>query len=292
MGLAAAIGVSAVAGIAGSVIQGGAAKDAANTQVQGEQAAAAVQEDMYNKTAANLAPYNTAGQSATTALSSTAPYQAPAPYVAPTAYNPGTFSFQPTMAQLTATPGYQWALGQGLESTQNSFAARGLGSSGAALKGAANFSTGLASQTYQNMFTNALGSYQANTTAGQNAYNTNVQAQQNAYNTNLQAGQFGYNANVSRLQNIANLGENAAAMTGQAATTTAGNIGATYVGAANAAAGGTIGAANAAASGLGSIGSALTTNAFLQNYNPVATAGGSLGAQIGYGGGEDMAAYY
>jgi hypothetical protein len=43
-----------------------------------------------------------------------------------------------TAASLASTPGYQFTLGQGLKSTQNSFAAQGLGSSGAALKGAAS----------------------------------------------------------------------------------------------------------------------------------------------------------
>jgi hypothetical protein len=56
--------------------------------------------------------------------------------------------FQPTQAQLDNTPGYQFALNQGLESTQNGFAARGLGISGAAMKGAAAYATGLAQQTY------------------------------------------------------------------------------------------------------------------------------------------------
>ncbi len=51
---------------------------------------------------------------------------------------------------LEGLPGYQFTLGQGLKSTQNSAAARGLGSSGAALKGAANYATGLANSQYGN----------------------------------------------------------------------------------------------------------------------------------------------
>src|SRR5215831_15810880 len=57
-----------------------------------------------------------------------------------------------TLAQLEATPGYQFILDQGLKSTQNAVAARGLGVSGAAIKGAANYATGLAQNTYQNIF--------------------------------------------------------------------------------------------------------------------------------------------
>jgi len=61
-----------------------------------------------------------------------------------------------TAATLASTPGYQFTLGQGLKSTQNSFAAQGLGSSGAALKGAASYSTGLAQNTYNQQFQNYL----------------------------------------------------------------------------------------------------------------------------------------
>jgi hypothetical protein len=59
-------------------------------------------------------------------------------------------------AFLEATPGYKFALSQGLKSVQNSAAARGLGTSGAALKGAAGFATGLADQTYQSNLLNPL----------------------------------------------------------------------------------------------------------------------------------------
>jgi hypothetical protein len=47
-------------------------------------------------------------------------------------------------------PGYQFTRDQGLKSTENSYASRGLGSSGGALKGAANYATGLASSQYGN----------------------------------------------------------------------------------------------------------------------------------------------
>jgi hypothetical protein len=62
-------------------------------------------------------------------------------------------------ATLEKTPGYQWALAQGEKSTQNALTARGLGgvgSSGASIKGAEDYAVGLASQTYQQQFANAL----------------------------------------------------------------------------------------------------------------------------------------
>lgn len=68
---------------------------------------------------------------------------------------------------LNNLPGYQFTLGQGLKSVQNSATARGLGVSGAALKGAANYSTGLANSQYGN-YVNQL---QTSANTGESAAN-------------------------------------------------------------------------------------------------------------------------
>jgi hypothetical protein len=79
-----------------------------------------------------------------------------APPPIPGAENPlGATPFDP-MATLAKTPGYQFALDQGLLATQNSYASKGLAKSGAALKGAANYSEGLASTTYQQQIDNYM----------------------------------------------------------------------------------------------------------------------------------------
>ncbi len=65
---------------------------------------------------------------------------------------------------LENTPGYQFALSQGLKSVQSGNIARGI--SGAALKGAAAYATGLADNTYQ---TNLLQPLQYLGTLGENA---------------------------------------------------------------------------------------------------------------------------
>lgn len=74
-------------------------------------------------------------------------------------------SFNPTNAPLTApftaatlptTPGYQFTLDQGLKATQNSYAALGEGTSGASMKGAIDYATGQASNTYNSQFANYL----------------------------------------------------------------------------------------------------------------------------------------
>jgi hypothetical protein len=221
-----AAGIMGATGLAGAAISGSAAKSAASQQASAEANAAAIQQQQFQETKAGLDPYNTTGQAAATKLQNTA-----------------AFNFNPTQAQLETTPGYQFNLSQGLKSTQNSYAAQGLGTSGAALKGAATFASGLADTTYQNQFSNALNSY---------------------------------NTNVGMLQNQANTGENAASGIGNYGTQTAQAIGQTAVGAANAGAAGTVGAANAIAGGLSSVGNAaMFGTLFNQNNNPLTTGGGS-----------------
>lgn len=118
-----------------------------------------------------------------------------------------------TQADLEATPGYKFTLAQGSKAVQNAAGARGLGASGAALKGAAEYATGLSDKTYNERFANAL----ANKT-------------------------FAYNA----LEGTAGLGANAAANQGNNATAAGGQIGSNIVGAGNAQAGASIAGANAA----------------------------------------------
>ena len=116
--VATAIIGSAVVG-AGASIAG--SQTAANAQTQASQNAINAQQQMFNVTQQNLSPYNTAGQGALTALQGlTGTNTGGNPLTAPL-----TAQFQPTQAQLAATPGYQFTLNQGLESTQNAYAAQG-----------------------------------------------------------------------------------------------------------------------------------------------------------------------
>jgi hypothetical protein len=66
---------------------------------------------------------------------------------------------------LAATPGYQFALNQGLNSTKNAASASGMALSGNTLEALDQYSTGLADTTYQQ----ALGNAQNAVTIGQNA---------------------------------------------------------------------------------------------------------------------------
>jgi hypothetical protein len=226
MGVAGAIAGAAVVG-AGATLVGSANSASAAKSAAAQQSAAATQasqatQAQYNQTRADLSPYQNVGVNALGTLESTLGLGGGGPNLLQQNGISG-LTFQPTQAQLEATPGYQFDLSQGLQSVQNSNAASGRGISGAAMKGAASYATGLANNT--------------------------LTTQQGIFQNNLQ--------NVlGPLSNLSNLGENAAAQVGQQGLTAAQNSGNYQVGAANAGAAGTIGAANAQNAGLSAAGGA------------------------------------
>lgn len=114
-------GLNALTGVAGAYLGSQAYKDAANTAND------------------RLNPYQQTGLDANNKLAGLA-----------------GLNGADMQSYLQSMPGYQFALTQGLKSVQNNAAARGLGESGAALKGAAQYATGLADQTYNNNFNNLL----------------------------------------------------------------------------------------------------------------------------------------
>lgn len=182
--VAAAVIGSGVIG-AGASIWG--ASKAADAQISAADKAAAIQQQQYGQTRTDLAPYREAGVNATDQLNKR--------------LTELTTPITMDQATLENTPGYQFNLRQGQRAVTNSAAARGLASSGAALKGAATFATGLADSTYQNQFNNA---------------NTN---QTNAY---------------TRLKGLIDIGENAGAQTGVLGEKAAYNTGAAVTAAGNA----------------------------------------------------------
>ena len=204
---AAIVGGAVIGGgatLASGIIGSNAAESAANTQAQAAQNAQQLQAQEFNQTQANLAPYVSAGVSAQNALSPLiGTNQGGNPLTAPL-----TAPFQPTMSQLAQTPGYQFTLNQGLMATQNSFAAQGLGTSGAALQGGVNYAEGLASNTYQNQFNNYLA--------------------ENAQTYNMLQGQVNTGENAAAQvgsQGIASTANQANALTSGAAATAAGTVG-------------------------------------------------------------------
>ena len=225
---------SAVGNLASGIIGSQAAVNAANTQANAQTSAAQAQLAMFNATQANLAPYMQLGAGALPALqgmTGTGPGGNPA-----TA--PLTAKFNPTMTSLAATPGYQFNLQQGELAAQNSYAAQGLGSSGAAEKGAINYASGLASTTYQQQFAN----YMAQNQQIYNMLGGEVSTGQNAA-TNIMSGGL-------QSQSQAN------ALTVGAASSTAAGI----IGSSNAVSNGLTGAATNAAAAYGLANASSTTN--------------------------------
>lgn len=140
-------GIGAVAS-AGASIYG--SSKAADAQQQAAQSGNALLQGQYNTNSTNLAPWMQGGaRSFDTVNMLTGNYAGGNPLTSPL-----TSPFNPTMQQLEQTPGYQFTLDQGLKGVQNSYAAKGLGSSGAAMKGAGDYASGLASNTYQQQFQN------------------------------------------------------------------------------------------------------------------------------------------
>lgn len=215
--VAAAVGIgTAVAGVAGSAMSSSAANSAANTQANAANNASQLQWQQFQQMQQNLQPYMQLGNSSIPGLQSQLGK-----------LGGMNFSFNPTEQQLEQTPGYQFTLQQGLKNTNNALAAKGLNLSGAQAKGIANYTTGLADQTYQQQYQNALQNFQ-----------TNYGVQSDQYN---------------RLSGLVGLGQNAAAGVGNAGLQTANTAGNFLTQGANAQAAGTIGSANAINSGIGAV---------------------------------------
>lgn len=272
--------IGAAGSIASSQIAGNAAKSASNTQVNFDQEALQVQQQINQANIARLQPWVNAGNSANSALMfglgigtdgqgnptvGTGSSGSGAASNGLQVGGAGTFGglttpFNPTQAQLAQTPGYQFTLSQGLNAVNNQYAAQGQGpgtdasgnrvASGPAAAGAATFAEGLASQTYQQQFND----YQAS------------------------------NAQIfNELSGVNSLGEAAAAGAGalsqNSATAQAGTLGATG----NASAGGTVaqGSANSgAAAGVAGNASQL---AMLYGLLGTGGAGGAANASSLYG---------
>jgi hypothetical protein len=186
--VATAIVGSAVIGAGASIYGSSKAVDA---QRDAAATGAAVSREQYNTTRNDLAPYRDMGSRAGTELEARLPHLTSDIDVTKELQDPNSTPFK----------AYDFTRTQGLKATQNSAAARGLGNSGAALKGAATFATGLADNTYKSLF---------------DMENTN---RTNAY---------------SRLKGLVDTGTNASAMTGTLGEKSAWQQGQLAVGAGNA----------------------------------------------------------
>lgn len=229
------MGVAGLASIGSSLIGAGASIFGSNAQADAAQKAIQAQQQ------ALAAGYGYAGQQAGAAAGTLNPFIAAGQGALNTyqAALPGlTKPFD--ASSLESTPGYQFTLGQGLKATQNSYAAQGLGSSGAALRGAGAFTTGLAQSTYNQQFQNYL------------------QQNQQIGNLLFQPAQLQYGAGVGAAGQLAGIyGQLGAAGLGASVGTGQGIAG-SNIQQGNALAGGAAGVSNALTGGI--------NNALLYNY--------------------------
>lgn len=198
--------------IVGAAVVGGAsqiyaASKASDAQVTAADKAAQTQIGMYNQTRADLSPYRQAGEDAYAMLQ---------PKLKDLTDG---VSIDPNM--LKDSDYYRFTDKQGQKAVTNAAAARGLGSSGAALKGAASFASGLATGTYKD------------------AFNMAVTNQTNTFN---------------RLKGLIDTGQNAAAQTGSAGASAATGAANAQIGAGNAQAAGINAAGGAVANAANNIG--------------------------------------
>ena len=134
---------SGIGSIFGASQSSSAATKAAQIQAQAAEQAAQLQFQMFQQVQGNLSPWMYAGTQGLEGLMNlTGAYPGGNPLTRGTGQitaMPSTWGmydeFNPTMADLAKTPGYQFNLEQGQRAVTNSAAARGLGTSGAALKG-------------------------------------------------------------------------------------------------------------------------------------------------------------
>lgn len=160
-----------------------ASNKASKEQARALREGAAAEERMFNRQVELQEPFRQVGVNALPEL------------VAASRYEPFT------MAKFQADPGYGFRLKEGLRALENSALARGMGQSGATLRGTTRFGQELASDE----FTNAFNRYQAERAARLNPLQSMTGMGQTAATTLAnQAGQYGQSL-ASNAATIGNL---------------------------------------------------------------------------------------
>lgn len=168
-------------------------------------------------------------------------------------YPGGTFT-APTAAQAQATPGYQFALNQGENAVQAGAAANGSLLTGGTLNAEQQYGQGLANTNYNNVYNQALQSYNTN-------YNTWANNQANQFNRLAALA----NAGQTSAQQLGSAGLQSAQQVGNTLSNTGQQVGQQYNNAAAATASGYIGSANAWGQGLTGATGNLSQLALLQS---------------------------
>lgn len=252
--------IGGVGSLIGGVVGADGASDAAQTQADAATHAADLQWKQYQQTRDDLAPYRDLGSSFIPQLRTA--LQNP---LLSSVFNYADFK-APTAAEAAATPGYQFTLDQGLKAAQNSASARGLGASGAAIKGAESYATGLADSTYGDTFNRSLATYNTNRGNALSNFGTNYGVASD---------------NVNRLLGVVGSGQNASAMTGAMGAQAAGNVANAITSGAAATAAGSVGSANAINGAISGVANNLQSTLMLNKLFPSAI--GSTGGSTLYG---------
>jgi hypothetical protein len=246
-------GISATAALAGATVIGGGlayagSQNAANAQRDAAAQSAAVQKEMAEKSIAaqremfdigrtDLQPYREGGTTAQNQLMTLLGIGKDT-----TAPEYGKYARDFGMSDFTTDPGYQFRLEQGMRALNASAAAKGMGMSGANIKGATQYGQNLGSQEYQNAFTR----YQTNRAAQLDPlFKLYSGGQASAAGSAAAAGNLGANLGTTYSNlgtNLGNAATNAGAATaggyvagGNAINSTIGSLGNQYMNAQNAA---------------------------------------------------------
>jgi len=264
------MGIETALGIGASLIGGAVSSSNASKAASAQQAAAAqsadaqkrmaeqsiaAQREMFDIGRADLLPYREGGDAALNRLRS---YLGIGGDTTSPLFGKYTQDF--TMPDFTTDPGYQFRLEQGMNALNRSAAARGMGMSGANIKGATEYGQNLGSQEYQNAYNRAFNAFQTNRAAQLDPlFKLYSGGQASAAGSAAQAGALGQNLG----QTYTGLGQGL----GQAA-----------VAGGNAQASGYINQANAVTNALNQGMSSYTTNNYLNRL------GGGMPSAPMYGG--------
>lgn len=231
--------------VVSSAIGSSAAKGAAKTQAAAADRAAELQNEQFQQTRQDYAPYREAGYNALANLQRTA------------GNVPGAFKFG--AGDYQADPGYAFRLSEGQKALDRQAAARGGLISGGALKAAQRYGQEMGSQEFGNAYNRALTSY-----------NTDVTRENQLYN---------------RQAALAGIGQTATGQVAQAGQNYANTAGNLITGGAAAQAAGQVGQANAITGGLGTYLNYSQGNALLNALRTPQTAGinPGYGTSAGYG---------
>jgi hypothetical protein len=231
--------------VGSALIGGSAAKSAASTQSAAADRAAELQNQQFQQTREDYAPYREAGYNALAQLQKTA------------GNVPGAFKFG--AGDYQADPGYAFRLSEGQKALDRQAAARGGLISGGALKAAQRYGQEMGSQEFGNAYNRALTSY-----------NTGVSSENQLYN---------------RQAALAGIGQTATGQVAQAGQNYANTAGNLMTGGAAAQAAGQVGMANAITGGLGTYLNYSQGNALLNALRTPQTVGinPGYGTSAGYG---------